>query len=249
MPGAETLAFLAALSSWALRPASPIDLAEGIRGPRDSQVPTMDVVQPDAPPKPSSGPLGAPGATLRVYLPQEAGGAVRPAYRFATSDWPMTFQLHNARIRADSGKQATLDDWAMYALAGKFMAAKPGSYSFQLTFRAPIVMSCFALSTIGGAEIFPDFERKFRKALPPRVVMDATRRRSFQRDVELPEKGPYPFELAVACHPGKKPEPRVAGDKTAAWQATEVNLLVRAPGESAFRPLKADELTQDTASD
>lgn len=248
MPSAEVLTFLAALSSWALRPASPLDMAEGFRGPRDSQIPTMEVV-PDAAPKPASGPLGASGASIRVYLPQEAGGVVRPAYRFTTGDWPLTFQLHNARIRADSGKQAMLDDWVMYALAGKFMAAKPGTYSFQLTFRSPAAMSCFAVTTIGGAEIFPDFERKFRKKLPPRVAMDAARRRSFQRDLELPEKGPYPIELAVACHPGKKPEPRVAAGDTAAWQATEVNLLVRPPDESGFRSFKSDELTQDAAPD
>lgn len=243
----EILTFVSALMGWALDDGSTGDFFETLGGVRDGRVPPFAQV------KLSDGAVARqdpaerePGLRVQAILPQEVGqgDAVQALATFGFNEWPLSFATHNARLTAEAGRNATVDQWVIYVADGDFRPATAGPYTFTLTFRAPAEMSCYALLALSGEQIFPGKERKYRKSLPPRIVMEAGERRTFQRQVELSETADYPLELAIGCHVGKKPDIRVPPDALAAWQATEVNLSVMGPGESVPRAFEAEELRQ-----
>lgn len=243
----EILTFVSALMGWALDDGSTGDFFETLGGVRDGRVPPFaQVVLSDGAAPSEGGGDGEPGLRVRAILPQQVGQGeeVQALATFGFNEWPLSFATHNARLTAEAGRNATVDQWVIYVADGRFRPAETGPYTFTLTFRAPQEMSCYALMALAGDQIFPGKERKYRKSLPPRIVMEAGERRTFQRQVALAQPGDYPLELAIGCHVGKKPDIRVPPDALAAWQATEVNLTVMGPGESVPRAFEAEELLQ-----
>lgn len=239
----ETLAFLTALLSWAMVSAKIGDQLENLGGTRDSGIPPFAAVVLDGPTVAEVSD-GASGITVSAVLPQKIDGTAQPValVTFPFDQWPLTFAYHNAQLTAGSGSEATVDQWVTYVARGQWQPAAAGTYTFTLTFRSPAETGCYASLVIADDEVFPGFERKFRKKIPPRVVMEPGERRTFQRAVEVRQVGTYALELATGCYPGNKPAIRVAEDRRAAWQATEVNLQITAPGDAGPRPFGAEEL-------
>lgn len=243
----ETAAFLAALFRWTLAGTNPLDYAETVRGPRDSNVPAFSVVEdrPTASTAPVPAGQAQPGLRVRVLVPQqivaEAAGDLRDLIAFPFASWPLTFAYHNAQLRSRGGRQAVHEGWVVYLGEAQFVAAREGAYTFSLSFRSPAVTSCYSHLAVGGVEIFPHFERRVRRRVPPRIVLTAGERRVFQREVQL-GVGRYEIALAVGCHPDRKPGARIAQGHQAPWQATEVSLQTKAPGDAAARALTAAEL-------
>lgn len=242
-----TLAFLAELFRWTLAPLNPADYADTLRMPRDGGIPPFAMVgaRPGGAAAPTEQ-VSASGMAFEALLPQKLrGGDVPvPVVAFSVERWPLTFGLHNARIRAEAGRAAVLDQWVAYAGRGRFKALQSGSYTFNLTFRSPRETSCYAFLVFGGAELFPDHDRTIRRKVPPRIVMAPGERRVFQRGVTVPVAGVYDLELTVGCHPGRKPDVRIERGELEAWQAVEVGLQVITPGDRAPRDFTAGELVQ-----
>lgn len=245
-----TFVFLGQLFSWALTGQGVGDRMENLRGPRDSGIPAHSVV--DASEKPVIAPALPPdakpqaGVLVGVYLPQQtqgkATGQLRPFFTFDANRWPLTFNLHNARLKAEGGKSVQIDDWVTYVATSRFTAKQSGLHSFVLTLRTPAeAMGCYLYLVVGEVEVFPDFERKIRKKVPPRIVMNAGQRRTFQRDMTLPA-GSYQVDLTASCHPSGKPEPRMLSTVAPAWQATEITMQLKGPADNAPRAFAADEL-------
>lgn len=236
----ETAAFLAALFRWTLADPNPLDYAETVRGPRDSNVPAFSVVEdrPAASTAPVPSGQAQPGLRVRALMPQqleaETAGEVRDVVTFPFTSWPLTFAYHNAQLRSRGGRQAVNEGWVVYLAEAQFVATRAGAYTFSLSFRSPAVTSCYSHLVIGGVEVFPDFERSLRRRLPPRIALRVGERRQFSRELRI-EGGRFELALVVACHPSGKPSERLTASELANWQATEVTLLVRTPNDVISR--------------
>lgn len=226
----EIMAFLKAMFAWAMAGTGPSDYAETLRGPRDSGIlPFAAVAEPIQADASLVIPENAtPGVTVGAYLPQalEDGQEPVPIIRYAFNEWPLTFATHNARITAERGSDATLNQWVAYAGTGILAVPEPGAYSLEISFRAPAAASCYAAVTVNGIEVFPTTERRIRKELPPRIVMEAGERRTFIRQMQLGGAGNYKAEFALACHPGRKPSSRLAANEFAAWAESSISLAI-----------------------